>query len=121
MKLSLLIVAALTSVASGVTTASFNATVVDSEGAQHTGTVSASTLTPNPDGSSTLVTTLVFADDIPVGGFTGSVQTVDSTGAALGAAVSYSGTVSAPAPSPTPVPPPANMQPVAQTVTVQVG
>lgn len=114
MKLSLLIVAALATVASGVTTASFNAVVVDSEGVSHAGTVAASTLVPNADGSSTLTTTLVFADDIPAGSISGTVTTIDTTGAAMGSPVSYTGTVTA-------APPPPNSQPVAQSVTVQVG
>lgn len=112
-KLSLLIVATLATVADGVKTASFNAVALDSTGGSHSGSVDASTLVPNADGSATLTTTLTFADDIPAGSVSGTVSTIDTTGAVIGSPVSYSGTIVAPPPAP-------NQQPVVTSVTVQV-
>jgi hypothetical protein len=116
-KVSLLIVAALATVPTGVTTDKFNATLQDSEGVVHNGSVAASTLVANPDGSATLTTTLAFADDIPVGSFVGNVVTVDTNGAAINSPVSFTGSVAGAAPTP----PAPNQQPVVTTVTVTVG
>jgi len=107
-KVVLTIVTTMSAVATGVTTAAFNATLVDSEGVSHSGSLSVSSLNDSGAG------TLTFADDIPVGSFSGSVQTVDTTGAALGSPVSFSGSVSGGTTAP-------NMQPVVTSITVSVG
>lgn len=84
----------LATVAAGLVASAINLTLTDSAGVAHdVAPIDAAGLTDDGTGRAVVVVDVV--DDIPVGDITGTAQAVDASGANVGDAASYSGTVPA--------------------------
>lgn len=119
MKLNLLLVTQMTSIAADLVVASFATRVVDSAGVVSTASTDVSALSaPNDAGQSTVLIDGIAAGAVAVGPFSGTVQALDASGNTIGSAFSFSGTMTAD--SAPPPPPPAGLQPLPFGVTVQI-
>lgn len=119
-KIVLLVAFAATQVADGVAVAGFNMRAVDSAGTVLVSTVSIGQIGPLLQGDGTGSYSNQLDGDAAPGPFSGVVQAVDASGANIGSAVSFTGTVPAAAPAPAPAPVAPNMQPLPTSVTVTV-
>lgn len=98
-----LVAMAVSQIATSQAVASLNVTINDVNGSPHVTTVPVADFpTPAADGTFSIEADF---NDIPSGSFSGTVTALDSTGAAVGDAKSFSGTAT-------------NMQPIPVTVSV---
>lgn len=93
MKVRLLVTLKLSPLAAGLLVASIAVSLTDSAGAAHSAAINPADL--SDDGTGQAVASVDVPDDVPAGDFSGSAQAVDASGANVGDAATFSGTVPA--------------------------
>ncbi len=100
----LIIIGAMTAIASGATVVNLDVTLTDASGNVQRAQIPASSITPAADGTFSVEQDF---NNVGSGSFTGTVQSTDITGAGVAPAISFSGTAQ-------------NLQPVPTAVTVSL-